>query len=155
MNLLIAGDIDKGNKSTFLMKEIQCLKLDKNITLLGHVNNMKNLYEEVDIVVLPSWREGLSRALIEAASMQKPIITTDVPGCRDAISINKSGFLIPVKDSKTLAQKVNLLLENPKLSSKMGIIGDIVGSGKTLSILGLISNSKGTPLNIKKFLPME
>ena len=121
LQLLIAGEIDKGNKSTFLKKEIEFLKIDKNITLLGHVNNMKDLYEEIDIVVLPSWREGLSRALIEAASMQKAIITTDVPGCKDIIDKGISGILVPPRNSKAIELAIVLLINNQKLALKMGL----------------------------------
>ena len=55
---------------------------------------MKDIYKKIDIVVLPSWREGLSKALLESASMNLPIITTNVPGCRDVVIHGITGLLV-------------------------------------------------------------
>ena len=65
---------------------------------------MKAIYAKADIVVLPSWREGLSKSLIEAASMSLPIITTNVPGCREIIKNNINGILIPRRNKFILKQ---------------------------------------------------
>ena len=118
--LLIAGEIDSGNCSAINSDDLAQIKKLRNINCLGHVNDMKRLYESVDIVVLPSWREGLSRSLIEAASMEKPIITTDVPGCRDVIDHGLSGILVPVRNTKSLVLAIKLLLTNPKLAFDFG-----------------------------------
>ena len=68
------------------------------------------------LVVLPSYREGLPKVLCEAAAIGRPIITTDVPGCRDAIIENQTGLLIPVKNSRILAKEIkNLLLDRSKM----------------------------------------
>ena len=98
--LLIAGQIDKGNRSVIGEKEISDFKENPKIKLLGHISDMRSLYQKIDIVVLPSWREGLSKALIESASMGLPIITTDIPGCNDVVDNGISGLLVPVKDIK-------------------------------------------------------
>ena len=87
--LNLAGFFDTQNNSSFSKNEIDSLKFNPNISLLGHIENIKDIYEESDIVVLPSWREGLSKSLLEAASMECPIITTNVPGCKDVIDRNK------------------------------------------------------------------
>ena len=76
IELYIAGKLDEGNRSSLNKNEIDFLKKLKNIHLMGHIEDMRNLYEKIDIVVLPSWREGLSKALLEAAAMEKAIITT-------------------------------------------------------------------------------
>lgn len=81
---------------------------------------MPSLYESADIVVLPSWREGLSRALIEAASMERPIITTDVPGCLDVVDHGETGLLVPKNDDHSLALSISLLLNNPSLARSLG-----------------------------------
>ena len=116
IELIIAGDIDNGNKSSLNNKELSLLRNDPNIKLLGHVDEMREVYENSDIIILPSWREGLSRSLIEAAAMQKPIITSNVPGCREIIDHGYSGLIIPAKDSKSLELAILLLIRNQNLA---------------------------------------
>ena len=82
IQLLIAGDRTFSNRSSISSDFLRIIENDKSIKLLGFISDMKTLYEEADIVVLPSWREGLSKALIEAAAMELPIVCTDVAGCR-------------------------------------------------------------------------
>tara|TARA_B100000700_G_C14992345_1_gene831955 strand:- start:246 stop:1424 length:1179 start_codon:yes stop_codon:yes gene_type:complete len=120
IELLIAGAEDDGNRSSLNKEDIDVLSREKRIKCLGHIDDMKSLYSSCDIVVLPSWREGLSRALIEAAAMEIPIITTDVPGCRDVVDHGKSGLLVPLKNHKAIALAIKLLIENPKLARKFG-----------------------------------
>ena len=110
MELLIAGSIDEGNNSCISKEEFRQIKLDKKIICLGHINNMKDLYENSDLVVLPSWREGLSKSLIEAASMECPIITTNVPGCKDIIENNVNGLLVTVRKPRELKKAIQKLL---------------------------------------------
>ena len=81
---------------------------------------MQALYAASDIVVLPSWREGLSRALIEAAAMERPIITTDVPGCRDVVDHGVAGLLVPLRDHRAIELAVRLLIENPDVARRFG-----------------------------------
>jgi glucosamine--fructose-6-phosphate aminotransferase (isomerizing) len=73
-----------------------------------------------DIVVLPSHREGVPRTLLEACSMSKPIVATDVVGCRETVENGKNGFLVPVKSPEILAEKIHEIALNPELSEKMG-----------------------------------
>ena len=82
---------------------------------------MKSIYTKTDIVVLPSWREGLSKSLIEAASMRLPIITTDVPGCKEIVEHNKSGILIPPKNKSLLKESIKTLIQKPKLAIQYGL----------------------------------
>ena len=120
VELIIAGNIDDGNSSSLKTKEIKEIKKIKRLKILGHVMNMKKLYEEIDIVVLPSWREGLSKTLIEAGAMSKPIITTNVPGCKDIIDHGINGILVPSKDPKSLELAIKFLIYNNKLALKFG-----------------------------------
>lgn len=83
------------------------------ITYLGHKQDVIPYIENVDCVVLPSYREGMSNALMEAASLAKPIITTNVPGCKELVDDCKSGFLCQVKNSKDLAKKMKLFIDLP------------------------------------------
>ena len=120
IQLVVAGATDIGNRSSLSELEIEELIDDPRIHLLGHVNDMRSLYESSDIVVLPSWREGLSRALIEAAAMERPIITTDVPGCRDVVDHGISGILVPVRDPRSLELAIRMLVANPSLARQFG-----------------------------------
>lgn len=119
--LNIAGDIDKENKSSLTRKEIKIISQNNNINFLGKISNMKSIYLKSDIVILPSWREGLSKSLVEAASMSLPIITTNVPGCREIIENNKSGLLIPKKNKLFLKKAIKKLIRNPKTGIKYGL----------------------------------
>lgn len=76
------------------------------IKYLGSSDNIIQEIDQSDCVVLPSYREGLSRVLLEAASMAKPIITTDVPGCREVVKDGETGYLCKAKNSKDLARKI-------------------------------------------------
>ena len=119
--LWIAGDLDEGNRSALANSEHRRLTEHPYVRSLGHVTDMVTLYDEIDIVVLPSYREGLSKALIEAAAMQKPIITSDVPGCRDVVDHGITGLLVPPRDSRALALAIELLLRQPELARQFGI----------------------------------
>ncbi len=77
----------------------------------GHTDDIKKYISNASCIVLPSYREGLSRSLLEAASMAKPIITTDVPGCKDIVDDGVNGFLCRVKDSEDLAKTLIKLIE--------------------------------------------
>lgn len=120
LELVVAGALDSGNRSALSDSELSDFESDSRIRCLGHVVDMKALYAASDIVVLPSWREGLSRALIEAASMERPIITTDVPGCRDVVDHGCSGLLVPLRDARAIELAVRLLIENPDLARRFG-----------------------------------
>ena len=81
---------------------------------------MYELYLNIDIVILPSWREGLSKTLIEASSMEKPIITSNVPGCRDVVENNINGLLVPKKNFESIVIALKYLISNPKIAYEFG-----------------------------------
>lgn len=120
VELLVAGDLDAGNRSALSPRELQALGSEPRVRCLGHVEDMRALYASVDVVVLPSWREGLSRALIEAAAMERPIITTDVPGCRDVVVHGVCGLLVPPCNAEALRLAILLLLQQPQLARAFG-----------------------------------
>ena len=85
------------------------------------LSQVEEIISRVDCIVLPSYREGLSRVLLEAASMAKPIITTDVAGCKDVVNDGVNGFLCKVKDEKSLAEKIEkMILLTVNERKKMG-----------------------------------
>ncbi len=118
---LIAGDIDKKNPESISYKDINIWSKLKNVEFLGHKENMAKVIQRSSIVVLPSYYgEGLPKILIEAAACGVPVITTDHPGCRDAIISNVTGLLVPVKDHLALAKAINKLVKNVDLRVRMG-----------------------------------
>ena len=122
---LLAGDLDTNNLTGLNIEELKKLKNESNIEVLGYQKNIPILYSGSHIICLPSYREGLPKSLIEAAAASRAIVTTDVPGCRDAIIPNKTGLLVPVKDSIKLADALQWLIENPKERVQMGKAGRI------------------------------
>lgn len=75
------------------------------------------------IVVLPSYREGLPKVLLEAAATARPIVATDVPGCREIVRQGVNGLLVPPRDSVALAEAIQTLLRSPKLREEFGQAG--------------------------------
>ena len=118
--LNIAGEIDKQNRSYLKNKQFQFIYKNPNIKFLGKCSDMRKVYNKMDIVILPSWREGLSKALLESAAMSLPIITTNVPGCKDIITNNYSGLLVPVRNEEKLKSAIKKYLDNPELAIKYG-----------------------------------
>jgi glycosyltransferase involved in cell wall biosynthesis len=110
----LLGKID-ADKGLGISKEIvEMWQREGLITYLGRVNDVRSLIEEADCVVLPSYREGTPRTLLEAASMSKPLLATDVAGCREVVEHNINGFLCLPKNAQDLANKMQLLLLSPK-----------------------------------------
>ncbi|WPD21308.1 MAG: glycosyltransferase family 4 protein [Candidatus Electrothrix scaldis] len=123
LEFLLAGAADPGNPSAVPEQDIRNWHRDGLITALGHVENMQELMSRVDLMVLPSWREGTPRGLLEAAAMGLPIITTDAPGCREVVEHEENGFLVPVRDAAALAEKIEYLLDNPATCLDFGKAG--------------------------------
>jgi len=89
----------------------------------GYSDNPAETYSKANVAVLPSYREGLPKSLIEAAACGRAVITTDVPGCRDAILPDVTGILVPAKDAKSLAEAISVLCENSQLRKRLGSAG--------------------------------
>ena len=87
---------------------------------LGETEDVRPMIETSDVVVLPSYREGTPRALLEAAAMEKPIITTDTVGCREVVDDGVNGILVPVRDAIALAKAMNRMIQNPEMRWEMG-----------------------------------
>jgi len=102
----IAGALDESARAGISRSEIDRLAASGVIEYLGRVSDVRPLIAEADFVVLSSYREGLSRALLEAASMGKPIVATDVPGCRQLVDEGVNGFLAAPRDAAALASAI-------------------------------------------------
>lgn len=116
IQFILVGDIDEGNHSSADKVFLNA----GDVLWLGHRDDVLELTAMADIYVLPSYREGVPRTLLEAASMAKPIITTNTVGCREVVKNGKNGFLVPVKNSKELANKIELLLNDIDKRTLMG-----------------------------------
>ncbi|MNL15737.1 N,N'-diacetylbacillosaminyl-diphospho-undecaprenol alpha-1,3-N-acetylgalactosaminyltransferase [compost metagenome] len=116
----IAGTPDLGNPTAISSDELDDWRREGAVDLLGHVDNIEDIISQAAIVTLPSYREGTPRILLEAAAMGKPIVTTDVPGCREVVDHEENGFLVPAKDPLALANAIEILLNDPQLQARMG-----------------------------------
>ncbi len=119
----IAGVPDEGNPSSVSKEVIDQWQFEPNLRYLGLVEDMPKLLQKVDIVALPSYREGTPKILLEAASCGLPLIATDVPGCREIVIHGKNGLLIEPKDPQALAQAVLFLARNQERAHQMGSQG--------------------------------
>jgi glycosyltransferase involved in cell wall biosynthesis len=117
---LLAGDPDPGNPAAVPENQIAAWQSEGIIECLGHVDDMANLYSTVDLVVLPSYREGLPKSLIEAAACGLPLVTTDVPGCREVVADEETGLLVPPHDSTALATAISRLANHSEVASRLG-----------------------------------
>ena len=86
----------------------------------GETDTVADYYKQCSVYVLPSYREGTPRTVLEAMAMGRPIITTDAPGCRETVIDGKTGFLVPIMDAEAVAEKMCIFLENPELIETMG-----------------------------------
>ncbi len=119
----IAGERDPKNPTCLSETEISNAMISRCVTFLGHCGDMKKIYAESHIVCLPSYREGLPRALLEAAACGRAIVTTDVPGCREAVQNHKNGILVPAQNAVELAAAIELLAANDVLRQRFGQAG--------------------------------
>ena len=96
---------------------------DGVVRTLGYRSDIADQYADANIVCLPSYREGLPKSLVEAAACGRAVVTTDVPGCRDAIIPGKTGLLVPVRNAVALADAIQSLIEDSDLRIRMGQAG--------------------------------
>ena len=120
---VLVGEPDPLNPATVKQQELDQWKLNGAVEMWGYRDDMNTVLSSATVVVLPSYREGFPKVLIEAAACGRAVITTDVPGCRDAIEDGVTGLLVPVRDYEILANKISFLLDNPECCKKMGMAG--------------------------------
>jgi glycosyltransferase involved in cell wall biosynthesis len=118
--LVIAGSPDSSNPNSCSEAEIAEWKKEPWLDLPGFVRDTKKLLTNASIAVLPSYREGMPLFLLEAMAAGLPIVTTDVPGCRETVPDNQTGRLVKVKDRGSLAQALRELIKDSSLRKEMG-----------------------------------
>ncbi|MDB4956612.1 MAG: glycosyl transferase group 1 [Myxococcales bacterium] len=118
IRLAIAGSTDQ--RVDTLSPEILDKARDEGVLLLGRRVDMPDLYAASDVVTLPSWHEGLPRVLMEGAAMGRPLLATDVCGCREIVVPPNNGLLVPVRDARALAAAMNTLASDEALRARLG-----------------------------------
>ena len=122
--LQLVGFADAKNKSAITRQELCRWQEQHGVEWLGSSDTIEDVLARVDCVVLPSYREGLPRSLLEACAMALPVIATDVPGCRSVVSHNKNGILCQVKDPASLAEAMVTMARLPgQVREEMGRCG--------------------------------
>lgn len=112
--LVIAGGKDQETV------DLKLLLSDDRVRDLGFVSDTRSLYQAIDILVLPSHREGFPVVLLEASAMQLPIIATEATGCVDAVVDGETGTLVPVSSPELLASAMERLANDESLRNRMG-----------------------------------
>ena len=120
VNLLIAGDKDPANPSSVKASELEQWIKSPGISWAGHVNDISAVWAKSHIAALPSRREGLPKALLEAAACGRPMVATDVPGCREVVIADETGLLVPLDDVTALADALGRLAASANLRARYG-----------------------------------
>ncbi len=120
---VLVGMVDKENPAAIPETQLRAWQSEGMVQWWGHREDMPNVLASAQIVVLPSYREGLPKVLLEAAACARPVVATNVAGCREIVKDGINGFLVPPKDPASLSEAIAKLLENPSLRIRMGIRG--------------------------------
>jgi len=130
----LVGDTDAGNPSAVPREQLRKWHDEGVVEWWGWRRDIQTVLGQSHVVCLPSsYREGIPRVLIEAASCGRPLVATDTPGCREIVRDALNGFLVPVKDAASLANALHKLLLDPDLGKRMGANGrELVLSGFSL-----------------------
>lgn len=119
---LLVGPFDS-NPSALTKDELQPYLDDEIIEYFGEQRDVRPYLAQSNVFVLPSYREGTPKTVLEAMASYKAIITTDAPGCKETVVDGVNGFLVPIKNYEILAEKMLFLYENPKLINQMAFEG--------------------------------
>lgn len=120
VEFLLVGDTDPTNPASISQEDLDDISSSNEVQLLGHSKDVPSLMKTLDILVLPSYREGFPRVIMEAAATGIPVVTTDVTGCRSAVVHEQTGLIVPPKDVDALQQGIGTLLDSKLLRSTMG-----------------------------------
>lgn len=119
VRFLMVGDLDLARANAIRRSEMSAASSD--VIFTGWRRDVPHLLALMDVFVLASWRDGLLRSAIEAAAMGKPLILTDIRGCRELVRDGVEGLLVPPRDARRLARAIAELLRNPGLRQRLGV----------------------------------
>ncbi len=117
---LLVGDVDPSNRASIDENQLRAWDEEGVVKWLGHRSDIAEILAHAHIACLPSYREGLPKSLLEAMAAGLPCVTTDVPGCREAVRDNDNGLLVPPRDAEALSRALSLLIADPALAATMG-----------------------------------
>lgn len=120
---VLAGCIDRANPTSVTYSQLDYWLEEGVVEYWGYRSDMSQVFTNASLVVLPSYREGMPKALLEAAASGRAVVTTDVPGCRSAIESGVTGLLVPVRNVESLALAIEQLVANPEQRKAMGLAG--------------------------------
>ena len=121
--MILVGNPDPENPASIPEKTLRLWHFEGIVEWWGHREDIPEVFAKSNIVVLPSYREGLPKVLLESASCGRAIVATDVPGCKEIVCHNENGLLVPPHSSKALAAALKVLIKDPELRAKMGARG--------------------------------
>lgn len=116
----LVGGLDAQNPAAVPEEYLQAAVADGVIEWWGHRRDMPEILSNCHIVCLPSYREGIPKALLEAAAAGRPVVTTDVPGCREAVDRGKTGLIVPPRDPRALATAIRCLVDDERIRLDYG-----------------------------------
>lgn len=117
---VLVGDTDPGNPAAIPRPQLIAWQAEGNVEWWGHRDDMPQVMSQAHIVCLPSYREGLPKVLVEAAACGRPIVTTNVPGCREAVRNGENGLLVPLRDINAMVEAIGYLIKNREVRERMG-----------------------------------
>jgi glycosyltransferase involved in cell wall biosynthesis len=117
---LLVGEPDPDNPASVTEETLRASAGSAEVEYWGRRDDMHSVMAGADIACLPSYHEGMPKSLLEAAACALPIVTTDVPGCRDVVRHGENGLLVPVRTTHELANALQELIEDPSLRRRMG-----------------------------------
>jgi len=117
---VLVGDPDPENPASIPLQQLRSWNGHKGVEWWGWREDMVSTWHHAHIACLPSYREGLPKALLEAAACGLPIVTTDAVGCREVVRNGDNGLLVPIGDARALAQALHILIADADLRKRMG-----------------------------------
>jgi glycosyltransferase involved in cell wall biosynthesis len=153
IELLLAGPTDPDSANSLSEETLRSLAAEPGVEWLGPVADVRTVWRRAAIAVLPStYGEGVPKTLLEAAACARPVVATDVPGCREAVRPGETGLLVPPHDIDALAEAIAALAADPALRASMGRAGralieqhftDAIVARETLALYRAILEERG------------
>ena len=123
IRVTLVGSPDPENPASIPESQLKTWQREGLVDWLGYREDILNVWADTTIAALPTYREGVPKTLIEAAACARPIIATDVPGCREIVKSGENGFLVPARDAGALVDAIRRLARDPELRRRMGAKG--------------------------------
>ena len=116
----LVGQPDPENPASIHERCLRAWSDEGSVAWLGHRDDIAKVWADSHVAVLPSYREGMPKSLLEAGACARPLVTTDVPGCRELVTDEVNGLLVPPRDSVALAHALRRLISDPALRQRLG-----------------------------------